>query len=141
MVKPIGKYEEIGAQIGCLVDKKQKAYGRSFDHVGSILRIIYPSGIKPEQYDDLGGIIRTLDKFFRIATEKNAFGEDPWKDVAGYALLMNRDMEIAEQAPVIARDDKDFAAPFADIPGDVGERNLRQKLYGRAERMAKNDRA
>jgi len=91
-----GKYEEIGAGIGRLVDKKQKAYGRSFDHVGRILAIVYPSGIRPDQYDDLGGMIRILDKLFRIATSKKAFGEDPWEDVAGYALLMNRDLLVSE---------------------------------------------
>jgi len=94
-----GKYEEIGAEIGRLVDKKQKAYGRSFDHVGKILAIIYPSGIRLEQYDDLGGMIRILDKLFRIATEKRAFGEDPWQDVAGYALLMNGDLLISTAWP------------------------------------------
>jgi hypothetical protein len=91
-----GKYEEIGAGIGRVVDKKQKAYGRSFDHVGRILAIVYPSGIRPDQYDDLGGMIRILDKLFRIATSKKAFGEDPWEDVAGYALLMNRDLLVSE---------------------------------------------
>lgn len=96
-----GKYEEIGAEIGRLVDRKQKAYGRSFDHVGRILEIIYPSGIRPNQYDDLGGMIRILDKFFRIATQKKAFGEDPWQDVGGYALLMNRNLlEDEERAHV-----------------------------------------
>ena len=90
--KPSGKYEDIGAEIGRLVDKKQKAYGRSFDFVGGILETLYPNGIRPEQYRDLGGMIRILDKFFRIATSKKAFGEDPWQDVAGYALLMNRDL-------------------------------------------------
>jgi hypothetical protein len=48
----VGLYEEVGAAIGRLVDAKQKAYGRSFDRVGSILKILYPTGIKPEQYDD-----------------------------------------------------------------------------------------
>ena len=40
-------------------------------------------------------MIRIIDKFFRIATEKNAFGETPWKDAAGYCLLKN------EPEPVI----------------------------------------
>jgi hypothetical protein len=91
-----GKYEEIGAAIGCLVDKKQKAYGRSFDHSGAILAILYPYGVKPEQYGDLLGMVRILDKLFRIATDKQALGESPWTDVAGYALLMNRDYPIDE---------------------------------------------
>lgn len=85
----IGKYEEIGAEIGRLVDRKQKAYGRSFDHSGKIMSILYPHGIKPDQYDDLLGMVRIIDKLFRIATDRNALGENPWQDVAGYALLMN----------------------------------------------------
>ena len=89
-----GKYEDIGAEIGRLVDRKQKAYGRSFDHSGKILAILYPHGIKPNQYGDLLGMVRILDKLFRIATDRNALGEDPWADVAGYALLMNRDYPI-----------------------------------------------
>ncbi len=40
-------------------------------------------------------MIRILDKCFRIATHRDALGEDPWQDVAGYALLMNRDLVIA----------------------------------------------
>lgn len=96
---PPGHYEEIGGEIGRLVDRKQKAYGRSFDHVGKILAILYPAGIRPEQYDDLGGMIRILDKFFRIATQKRAFGENPWEDVAGYGLLMNRDPLVAQATP------------------------------------------
>jgi hypothetical protein len=84
-----GRYERIGMSIGCLVDKKQAAYGRSFDKAGIVLRQLYPEGIRPEQYDDLLAIVRILDKFFRIATDKRAFGENPWGDVAGYSLLMN----------------------------------------------------
>jgi hypothetical protein len=86
-----GHYEGVGAEIGRLVDKKQKAYGRSFDRMAEILKLLYPHGIRPEQYGDLGAMIRMWDKFFRIATSKDAFGEDPWQDVAGYALLMNKD--------------------------------------------------
>jgi len=90
MTMPIGENEETGAEIGRLVDKKQKAYGRAFDRCGEILKILYPKGIRPDQYADLLAMVRIFDKFFRIATDKTAMGENPWKDVAGYALLMNR---------------------------------------------------
>ena len=93
-----GHYEAVGAEVGRLVDKKQKAYGRSFDRVGEILKILYPHGIRPEQYEDLGAMIRILDKFFRIATAKDALGESPWTDVAGYGLLKNRDYMKEEPA-------------------------------------------
>ena len=96
-VKPEGKYEEIGAEIGRLVDKKQRAYGRAFDHAGEVIARIYPSGIRPNQYGDLLAMVRILDKFFRIAADKKAMDEDPWRDVAGYAILMNR--ELLEETP------------------------------------------
>ncbi len=87
MEKPQGKFEEIGAKVGKLVDKKQKAYGRSFDRSGDIIKILYPHGIRLEQYDDLLAMIRVIDKLFRIANQKEAFGENPWQDIAGYGLL------------------------------------------------------
>ncbi|SEM32831.1 hypothetical protein SAMN04489760_110108 [Syntrophus gentianae] len=87
MEKPQGKYEEIGTRVGKLVDKKQKAYGRSFDRSGEIIKILYPNGIRPEQYEDLLAMTRVIDKLFRIANQKEAFGENPWQDVAGYGLL------------------------------------------------------
>jgi hypothetical protein len=51
------------------------------------LSVLYPSGIKPEQYTDALAIIRVIDKLFRIANNKDAFAESPWRDIAGYALL------------------------------------------------------
>lgn len=89
----LGTYERIGQAIGRLVDEKQRAYGRSFDKSGQILRLLYPYGVKVEQYDDLLGMVRIVDKLFRIATNKGALGEDPWRDIAGYALLMNKNLE------------------------------------------------
>lgn len=79
-------------KIGQLVDEKQAAYGDSFGKSPRILRILYPEGIKPEQYEDVLAVVRILDKFSRIATDKNALGENPWKDVAGYSLLMNKEV-------------------------------------------------
>ena len=81
------KYEQIGQEIGKLVDEKNAAYGSSFAEAHKILSVLYPSGIKPEQYTDALAIVRVLDKLFRIANQKNAFGESPWKDIAGYAIL------------------------------------------------------
>lgn len=80
-------YEEIGRAIGKLVDVKNAAYGNSFSECHKILSVLYPSGIKPDQYTDALAIIRVIDKLFRIATNKDAFGESPWNDIAGYAIL------------------------------------------------------
>lgn len=80
-------YEELGRIIGFMVDGKQAAYGDSFGKSGDILRILYPSGIAPEQLDDALCIIRILDKLFRIAIDRDALGESPYRDIAGYGLL------------------------------------------------------
>lgn len=80
-------YKLIGEQIGKLVEEKNSAYGSSFAECHKILSVLYPNGIKPEQYTDALAIIRVIDKLFRIANKKDAFGESPWRDIAGYAIL------------------------------------------------------
>lgn len=80
-------YEAIGQRIGKLVQEKQKAYGDSFGKSGEILKILFPDGVKPEQYNDLLCITRILDKLFRIANKPNAFGENAYEDIVGYGLL------------------------------------------------------
>jgi len=81
------EYRDYGLEIGLLVEEKQGAYGNSFGRSGEIMEILYPDGLSPEQVTDGLAIVRVIDKLFRIATDKDAFGESPWKDIAGYALL------------------------------------------------------
>ena len=83
----IGKYEKLAQEIGALVDAKQVAYGDAFGRSGSVMRILYPNGISLEQMDDALCVVRITDKLFRIATDKDALGESPYKDIAGYGLL------------------------------------------------------
>ncbi len=80
-------YAALGKEIGELVNEKQRAYGNSFGKAGDVLKILYPDGIEPDQYDDALCIVRILDKLFRIATDKDALGESPYRDIAGYGLL------------------------------------------------------
>lgn len=81
------KYEELATEIGRIVAEKNQAYGSSFDRSGEILAVLYPDGIRPDQYVDALGVVRVLDKLFRIATDKDALGESPWRDIAGYGIL------------------------------------------------------
>ena len=69
------------------LDEKQAVYGESFHKAGAFLRLLYPDGVKPEQYDDLLCLVRIFDKQMRIATAKDALGESPYSDIAGYGLL------------------------------------------------------
>jgi hypothetical protein len=80
-------YEKIGKEIGKLVQEKNQAYGDSFGRACEILEVLYPKGIQPEQYRDALAITRLIDKLFRLANKKDAFGESPWKDICGYAML------------------------------------------------------
>ena len=81
------KFEKIGTDIGKLVDQKNAAYGSSFKKSEQILQVLYPEGIQPDQYTDMLAVVRIVDKLFRIATDKDAFGESPFKDIAGYGIL------------------------------------------------------
>ena len=74
--------------VGTLVSQKNQAYGDAFSQAGDVIRILYPNGVRPEQYVDLLVTVRIVDKLFRIANRKDAFGESPWQDIAGYGLLM-----------------------------------------------------
>lgn len=80
-------YVAIAEGIGRLVTEKQAAYGDSFGKAGSVMGILYPGGVQPEQLADALTVVRMLDKLFRIATDRDALGESPWRDIAGYALL------------------------------------------------------
>lgn len=86
-VLPFGKYQTIGESIGKLVDEKNQAYGDSFNKAGDFLKILYPNGVSPEQYSDMLAIVRIFDKLMRIATDKDALGENPFRDIGGYAIL------------------------------------------------------
>ena len=80
-------FASLAADIAKVVEEKQAAYGDSFGKSGLILKILYPDGIKVDQYDDMLCIVRIVDKLFRVATDKDAFGESPYRDLAGYSLL------------------------------------------------------
>jgi len=80
-------YEQLGAEVGKLVDEKNVAYGDSFGKCADYLKILYPDGVPPEKYRDVLCLVRIFDKCMRLATKKNAFGESPYADMAGYALL------------------------------------------------------
>jgi len=83
----MSKFKELGNRVGELVDEKNAAYGNSFGEAGEFLKILYPDGINPDQYTDMLCVVRIFDKMKRIATKKDAFGESPYQDIVGYALL------------------------------------------------------
>ena len=82
-------YVKAGEELGKLVKAKNEAYGDSVAVTGRVLKELYPNGIgsSEKEMNDVGVIVRVLDKLFRIASQKAAFRENPWQDIAGYALL------------------------------------------------------
>ena len=101
------KYEITAEEIGKLVAEKNAAYGSSFAESHKILEVLYPNGIKPEQYTDALALIRVVDKLFRIATKKDAFGESPWRDIAGYGILGT--VRDADSKQVLDKGNKEMA--------------------------------
>lgn len=90
---------EIGTFITGITAEKNRAYGDAVHATDKILGILYPNGIDTEQYQDLLLIVRMLDKINRISSgDKNSFGESPWNDIAGYAILGSaKDTETQEE--------------------------------------------
>ena len=80
-------FETIGNDIGKLVQSKNEAYGDSFSKSQKILEVLYPNGVNVDQYQDMLTLVRIIDKLFRVANKKDAFGESPWADICGYAIL------------------------------------------------------
>jgi hypothetical protein len=79
--------QQIGIDIGALVEVKNAAYGDSFRVAGDALRLLYPNGIAAEQLGDALLLARIWDKMKRIATDRDALGESPYQDIAGYGIL------------------------------------------------------
>jgi hypothetical protein len=71
--------------IGDIVADKNKEYGDSALVSGKILQLLYPDGVRPDQYVDMLLIVRVIDKLSRIAHEGKT--EDPYLDLAGYGIL------------------------------------------------------
>lgn len=80
-------FVEIGEELGKLVEQKDASYGSAVAKIGDVLRVMCPNGVRVEHLGDLAAVVRVIDKLFRILTAPGAYGEDPWKDIAGYALV------------------------------------------------------
>lgn len=82
-------FMKIAKEVAEIVAEKNKAYGNSHKTVADFFKLLYPSGIKPEQYQDALTLARIFDKFSRIASGNEAFQqEDARRDIVGYALLL-----------------------------------------------------
>ena len=80
------KYSKKAQQLAELISVKNAQYGNSFQESAKILDILYPNGVKANDYENMMTIVRILDKIFRIANGDKG-DESAWDDIAGYALL------------------------------------------------------
>ena len=91
-------FMQLATDLGKLLAEKNLAYGDAFSKTTQILTLLYPQGIKVQQYKDVHVLVRMLDKMSRIAQDNDPMGESPYKDLAGYAILA--------QANLIAQNSK-----------------------------------
>ena len=80
-------FHKIASDIATLLEQKNLAYGDAFAKTTQILELLYPEGIKVDQYKDIHVIVRMLDKISRIARDNDPLGESPYQDLAGYCIL------------------------------------------------------
>ena len=100
-------FVKIGKEIGELVTEKNSAYGDSFSQSHKILQVLYPDGVKPEQYRDMLATVRIIDKLFRIAYNKGYGGESPWRDILGYSILgVANDMKDNQENDYVRKNKK-----------------------------------
>lgn len=92
-------YCEVAEQIGRLVTEKNLAYGSAFKTAPEALKLLYPEGLEPPKYIDALLLVRIWDKMMRIATKKDAFGESPYRDIAGYGIIGASAGESGEPPP------------------------------------------
>jgi len=79
--------QNIAHEIGNLTADKNAAYGNSVSTVDACLRVFFPSGIPTRKFRHAMLLTRILDKMMRIANDEGAFGESPYRDIAGYAIM------------------------------------------------------
>jgi hypothetical protein len=85
-------FEDISLEISQTLEKKNKAYGNSFNKTTEHLKLLFPDGVVDDQYQHLMYIVRILDKIGRIANSSLLPPEegvlDAYKDIQGYTTLM-----------------------------------------------------
>jgi hypothetical protein len=95
---PASPYHAIAKGVADTVAIKNEKYGDSYHQSGGFLRLLYPDGVRPDQYGDMLATVRVFDKLKRIATDRDALGESPFHDIAGYCLLaLSRDEQSNHQ--------------------------------------------
>jgi hypothetical protein len=80
-------FAAICTSLAVTLTEKNAKYGNSFAVTGDFLRLLWPSGCKPEDFDRVMLCARMFDKMKRLAAAVDGDDEDPLLDLAGYAVL------------------------------------------------------
>lgn len=83
-----GELGTAGLALGLLVEEKNASYGDGLVDKDRFLKLFWPENIPPEHYLTADIFGRIYDKMKRIVSYTGAYGENPWWDIAGYALRM-----------------------------------------------------
>ena len=113
-------YKQMGSDLGELLESKQAAYGDVFSATPAIIGLLFPDGIPVLAYRDVLTVVRILDKIGRICTAAgrgDLGGEDPWRDIAGYAMLALGQREEQQQQDDL--DTEAYLATNAPEPSDT----------------------
>lgn len=94
VAEPATDFVGVANEIGALLVVKDAAYGSAFEKTKEIFKILFPTGLPVDAYDDALSIMRILDKICRLGVlctnpEKNKTterSEDAWMDIAGYSI-------------------------------------------------------
>jgi hypothetical protein len=78
---------KIAQDVAVMLVDKNESYGNSYAKVGELMKILFPNGVPIDRMQEALVITRVLDKLGRLANSPEAFGESPWRDIAGYAIL------------------------------------------------------
>ena len=89
----------ISAELGPFLVSKNEAYGDATRRIVTVLEAFYPAGIPRDQIENAYYMIQILNKLSRVAQNNDPFGEDPWLDSAGYAVLAHAKRELKRSEP------------------------------------------
>ena len=79
--------KSITNELSTLIQHKNSIYGDSAGKSAQFLKLLYPDGVPVESYADVLLLVRIFDKQMRIATSPGALAENPYSDIAGYAIM------------------------------------------------------